>query len=100
MKSDLFDVRNGLLMLEQYGDNQDFELLTSENKIEVLSYALTESVSIYWPNLALEWIEINSYIINDSLRDILLKSTHKPWAQQVFKQKIRKILKTRISGLL
>ncbi|MNE29642.1 hypothetical protein D3C80_1231320 [compost metagenome] len=93
MENSLIDVRKGLLMLEQQGQNEDFDLLNLENKIEVLNYALIESVSIYWPNLALNWIEKKPIIISDFLRDALLKSIDKPWAKQEFKQKIKRILK-------
>lgn len=63
MENSLIDVRKGLLMLEQQGQNEDFDLLNLENKIEVLNYALIESISIYWPNLALNWVEKNRLLL-------------------------------------
>ena len=93
MESNLTDARNGLLMLEKQDQNNDFDLLNIDNKLEILNFALTESVSIYWPNLALSWIEKNPNIINDALKHALLSSINKPWAKQDFKQKIRRVLK-------
>ncbi|MCH7387092.1 hypothetical protein MMO39_07240 [Acinetobacter modestus] len=93
MRNDLIDVRKGLLLLEQQDQNESFDKLDIENKVNILNYALGESVSIYWPNLALNWIEKNPNILNDYLRDSLLVSIDKPWAKQDFKNKIRRVLR-------
>lgn len=93
MENNLIDPRKGLLMLEKQDQNVAFDLLNIDNKLEILNFALTASVSIYWPNLALSWIEKNPNIINDALKHTLLLSINKPWAKQDFKQKIRRVLK-------
>jgi len=91
MKNTFLDVRKGLLMLEE--QNQNFDSLDMEKKLEIINFALTESVSVYWPNLALSWIEKNPNIISAPLRAKLLESMNKPWAKHEFKQKIKRILK-------
>ncbi|WP_336042261.1 hypothetical protein [Acinetobacter dispersus] len=93
MRNDFIDVRKGLLLLEQQDQNENFDILDIENKLNILNYALSESVSIYWPNLALNWIERNPNILNDYLRESLLVSIDKPWAKQHFKNKIRRVLR-------
>ena len=91
MKNNFLDVRKGLLMLED--QKQNFDSLDMEKKLEIINFALTESVSVYWPNLALSWIEKNPNIISAPLRAKLLESMNKPWAKHEFKQKIKRILK-------
>lgn len=91
MKNTFLDVRKGLLMLEE--QNQNFDSLDMEKKLEIINFALTESVSVYWPNLALSWIEKNPNIISAPLQAKLLESMNKPWAKHEFKQKIKRILK-------
>lgn len=93
MENNLTDARNGLLMLEKQDQNDDFDLLNNDNKLEILNFALTRSVSIYWPNLALNWIEKNPNIINDALKGTLLMSINEPWAKQDFKQKVKRVLR-------
>ncbi|ENW03209.1 hypothetical protein [Acinetobacter beijerinckii] len=93
MENNLIDVRKGLLLLEQHDKNADFDILDVENKVNILNYALSESVSIYWPNLALNWIEKNPYIISNSLENVLLELANKSWVKQAMKQKIRRLLK-------
>jgi len=91
MKNNFLDVRKGLLMLED--QKQNFDSLDMEKKLEIINFALTESVSVYWPDLALKWIEKNPNIISAPLCAKLLESMSKPWAKHEFKQRIKKILK-------
>ncbi|WP_436861228.1 hypothetical protein [Acinetobacter haemolyticus] len=87
------DVRRGLLLLEQQECNQSFNELNAENKAKVLQYALGESVSVYWPNLALNWIEKNPESLTTILKGILIESMDKNWANQNYKHRVKRILK-------
>ncbi|MCH7307499.1 hypothetical protein MMO38_04965 [Acinetobacter sp. NIPH 1852] len=89
----VIDVRQGLLQLEQQECNHNFDELNTENKVKVLQYALSESVSAYWPNLALNWIEKNPKGFTVVLKNILIKSMDKHWADQHYKIRVKRILK-------
>lgn len=89
----LMDVRHGLLLLEQQECNQSFNELNAENKVKVLQYALGETVSVYWPNLALNWIENNPESLTTILKGILIESMGKHWANQHYKHRVKRILK-------
>ncbi|MDR7016948.1 hypothetical protein [Acinetobacter sp. 3657] len=70
----VIDVRQELLLLGQQECNHNFDELNTENKVKVLQYALSESISAYWPNLALNWIEKNPESLTTILKGILIES--------------------------
>ena len=58
----------------------------------LIRYALTSSVSEYWPNKALAWVRSQPEMVDD-LRQDLEAAIKKPWASQSFKHQVRKVLK-------
>ncbi|WCM88102.1 hypothetical protein [Acidovorax sp. NCPPB 3576] len=57
----------------------------------LLRCALESSVSDYWPSKSLDWM---SEGISENIRDILVRSSELPWANQKINHRIAKILKS------
>ena len=51
------DVRDGLLLLEMDENSLEKYTYSLEDIRNVVIYALSESVSNYWPDLALNWLQ-------------------------------------------
>ena len=62
------DVRDGLLLLEMDENSLEKYTYSLEDIRNVVIYALSESVSNYWPELALRWLQKKpEYIDSDIL---------------------------------
>ncbi len=80
------DVRDGLLLLELDENSIEKYTYSLEDIRNVVIYALSESVSNYWPELALNWLQKRpEYIDSDVLYWIedLIKDKNK------YSQKVR-----------
>ncbi|WP_440599823.1 hypothetical protein ACSF3O_15780 (plasmid) [Acinetobacter soli] len=80
------DVRDGLLLLELDENSLEKYTYSLEDIRNVVIYALSESVSNYWPELALNWLQKRpEYIDSDVLYWIedLIKDKNK------YSQKVR-----------
>ena len=85
------DVRDGLLLLEMDENSLENHTYSLEDVRNVVIYALSESVSNYWPELALNWLQKRpEYIDSDVLYWIadLIKDKNK-YSQKVRHQAIK-----------
>ena len=85
------DVRDGLLLLEMDENRLKEYTYTLNDMKKVLLFALSESVSNYWPELALNWLQKRpEYIDSDVLYWIedLIKDKNK-YSQKVRHQAIK-----------
>ncbi|WP_216070870.1 hypothetical protein [Acinetobacter haemolyticus] len=83
---DMNDVRDGLLLLEMDENSLGKYTYSLKDMRKVVIYALSESVSNYWPELALRWLQKKpEYIDSDILYWIenLIKDKNK------YSQKVR-----------
>lgn len=88
------DVRDGLLLLEMDENSLEKYTYSLKDMRKVVIYALSESVSNYWPELALNWLQKKpEYLDSDVLYSIenLIKDKNK-YSQKVrhLAMKIRK----------
>ncbi len=72
------DVRDGLLLLELDENSLEKYTYSLEDIRNVVIYALSESVSNYWPELALNWLQKRPEYID---RDVLY------WIEDLIKDK-------------
>lgn len=91
------DIRKLLLILETdvsllKSTSEGFQLLKKLPLESIYSFAITESVSVYWPLLALDWIEQVHLQLSSNLLEVLNVSVKAKWATQVYKQRVKKIL--------
>lgn len=80
------DVRDGLLLLEMDENSLEKYTYSLKDMRKVVIYALSESVSNYWPELVLNWLQKNpEYIDSDVLYcfENLIKDKNK------YSQKVR-----------
>ncbi|AUX86923.1 hypothetical protein C3F34_13360 [Acinetobacter sp. ACNIH2] len=80
------DVRDGLLLLEMDENSLEKYTYSLKDMRKVIIYALSESVSNYWPELALNWLQKKpEYLDSDVLYwiDNLIKDKNK------YSQKVR-----------
>ena len=86
------DVRSGLLLLEMDENSLEKYTYSLEDIRNIVIFALSESASNYWPELALNWLQKKpEYIDNDVLYWIenLIKDKKK-YSQKVRQRWIRK----------
>ncbi len=69
------------------------KILSTFPEEDALIFALNESISTYWPQLALDWIDSRQMEISASIREALAFSYTQKWAIQSFKHRIKKLLK-------
>ena len=96
------DIRKGLLILEIGYDklcqaDVSAKILVSFPEDEVLLFALNDSISSYWPQLALNWIESKNKEITPDLKEALDNVLLAKWAKQDFKHRVKRYLKSTIS---
>lgn len=88
------DVRTGLLFLEKIDKYEacvtDF---TDEDIKQILIFAFQESVSEYWPNLALKVLENHKNYMNEQVITALEDASRSKWASQNFRHRVKKLLK-------
>ena len=85
------DVRSGLLLLEMDENSLEKYTYSLEDIRNIVIFALSESASNYWPELALNWLQKKpEYIDNDVLYWIenLIKDKKK-YSQKVRHQAIK-----------
>lgn len=88
------DVRDGLLLLELDENSLEKYINSLEDIRNVIIYALSESVSNYWPELALNWLQKRpEYIDSDILYWIENLIKHKDKYSQKVRHQAIKILK-------
>ena len=87
------DIREGLLVLKKLDKNEidHFDLL-DEDIHQILMFALLDSVSEYWPNLALNFLENNNSYMTLDVKDALINVSKAKWASQRFRHRVRHIL--------
>ena len=57
------DVRSGLLLLEMDENSLEKYTYSLEDIRNIVIFALSESASNYWPELALNWLQKNQSIL-------------------------------------
>lgn len=89
------DIRNGLLILEKLDKNEmDAQDLNNEDMCQILMFAFSESVSEYWPNLALKVLERNKNYMTDEVKVTLDEASKAKWSTQNFSHREQRILKS------
>ena len=89
------DSRNGLLILEKLDKNEvDAQDLNNEDMCQILMFAFSESVSEYWPNLALKVLERNKNYMTDEVKVTLDEASKAKWSTQNFSYREQRILKS------
>jgi|GEM_PF-2982528 len=92
------DLRKTLLILEIGYEHivhteESKKILNIFPENEALIFALKESASSYWPQLALDWIDSSKMRISANLREALELAYSRAGATQSFKHRIKKLLK-------
>ena len=89
------DIRNWLLILEKLDKNEvDAQDLNNEDMCQILMFAFSESVSEYWPNLALKVLERNKNYMTDEVKVTLDEASKAKWSTQNFSYREQRILKS------
>lgn len=88
------DIRNGLLVLEKLDKNEvGTKALSNEDMYQILIFAFSESVSEYWPNLALKVLESNNNYLIDNVRIALEDAINSKWSTQNFRHRAKRLLR-------
>lgn len=65
------DLRDGLLLLEMDENRLKEYTYTLNDMKKVLLFALSESVSNYWPELALNWLQKRPEYLDQDILDLI-----------------------------
>ncbi len=92
------EVREGLLILEKGNDQHSEQDMTLEENFEfmqqVLVFALTQSLSEYWPDLALKWMmHYPETITKDALDALNVACDRLPKSAQSFKHRAGQLIR-------
>ncbi len=92
------DLREALLFLEVgfiklNNSTQGRHLLVDLPEREMINFAIQDSISSYWPNLALQWLEEKNDALTIDMIEILNLSRQHKWATQEYKHRLYKLIK-------
>lgn len=65
------DLRDGLLLLEMDENSPQKYTYSLKDMKKVIVFALSESVSNYWPELALKWLQKKPEYIDSDVLDLI-----------------------------
>lgn len=88
------DLRHGLLFLEKLDRNEiSHSDLMKEDIEQILIFTFSESVSEYWPNLALNLLDKHSFYMTDKVGEAMRKLLDAKWVGQKMQHKMQKMIR-------